>query len=387
MGKGQTPARVRAVLLPPRPAPRAEPVAEDRTQLRSRDDRGAAVGALDPLPGEMGGQSLVAAAMAPALDASSLAPEDVLPPVAPKPLDPLPFQQPVPQQSVSQQSVPRHLLDCRVSVIPRLPVVNLEKPNSNWPDLTPSPVPRVSLIPPTGRLEPSQLRSATEARGLPTVAPRTRAMAPALTLPRLGKPANGGWLSRRIARDLRSSKREIAFGLGIGIGLSFVLGKLGQTYLESRSAMRAGALGSWTASALPSPEPRPLAKVVPSTVPLPNAVVPNAGASAPPVTPTLAAAAAAAPAAAVAAALTASAQSVVATQLSAVPLRSEARAARPSLSKSRSTKAARRQASASRPSDTESGGADATPADELDPPGKTPLSPSESAGLGRELPL
>ena len=288
---------------------------------------------------------MVASAMAAAPD-DDFSAAGALPPVAPR-----------------QEPAPKNLIECRVSVVPRLPVVTLEKPSSAWPDLTPSPVPRVSLIPPTGRLERAELLSG--GRHQPTVAPRLRAggplpmPTPAVTVPQLTRPSRlGRWA--RLVRDLRSSKREIALGLGIGIGLSLLLGKLGQTYLESHRRGRAAAIEQWTASALPSPEPR-----------LPAAPAPAAVAAAAPVT------AAAAPVAAAAAAPVTAAAAPAMPAKTAVPARAP-----------RATK--RRPAQRNLPPiDPNPWGASdpSSPREEMEPRGKSPLTPSESAGLGRDLPL
>lgn len=305
------------------------------------------------------GEPLVSPAMAASANGDFSAANE-LPPVAPR-----------------QESVPKNLIECRVSVVPRLPVVNLEKPSSAWPDLTPSPVPRVSLIPPTGRIDHHALPS--EARYRQTVAPRLRAGGPlplpppAITVPQLllSPPRRGRWA--RLARDLRSSKREIALGLGIGIGLSLLLGKLGQTYLENRRGGRAGAIEQWTASALPSPEPRSLPASAAAPAPAPAAVAaPAAAAAAAP-----AATAAAAPAAAVAA--TAAAPAAAAP---AAPAKTPVPPRAPRAPKHRHVQ---RNLP---PIDTNPWGtSDPSPNDDGDARGKSPLTPSESAGLGRELPL
>jgi len=451
MGTGEIPARVRPVLLPPRPVARLAPLLPaDHTQLRSKEEGSNQEGSNqegcnqegcqeDGAPCATGAnpdesvilekesEPLVAPAMAASFSAESEA-ANALPAVAPKPLE----------------SMPRHLIECRVSVVPRLPVVALEKPSSGWPDLTPSPVPRVSLVPPTGRLDrvqpcPSQpyppeaapsdahhwQPSALDSRNLPTVAPRLRSAAPtpAVTMQRLSKPPPERRLVRRLLRDLRSSKREIAFGLGIGIGLSFALGKLGQTYLEHRSAQHAGALVSWTASALPSPEPRVPAAATPAAVdPVAAGIPPSAAAGVPPsaaagvppgaaagVPPSAAAgvppsAAAGVPPSAAAgippSAAVAPAHSPSASQPSAragsepIAASSPSRAARALMAAHvpRSTKALRRRPTPSAadlpPIDANPWGEPTeAPSGELESRGKSPLSPSESAGLGHELPL
>src|SRR4029079_1924846 len=126
MGTGETPARVRAVLLPPRPVPRVAPAAvqaADRTLLRSREEGSKEERLREEGSKEHGIESVVSALadsdevvlvgereplVAPALAAalSCTAPEtpSALPEVAPKP----------------GTSLPRHLIECRVSVIPRL---------------------------------------------------------------------------------------------------------------------------------------------------------------------------------------------------------------------------------------------------------------------------
>src|SRR4051812_27795491 len=119
MGTCQTPARVRAVLLPPRPVPRPAPIS-DRTRLRSREDSCNKEGSEEEGSEEQGANThgdervagshdlmgvcerepLVAPAMAAVSRAEAETPS-ALPAVAPRP----------------DESLPRHLIECRVSVI------------------------------------------------------------------------------------------------------------------------------------------------------------------------------------------------------------------------------------------------------------------------------
>lgn len=240
MGTRQTPAHT-GVVLPPQPAARIlsesgassveAPPPSERTELRTRERESSSGAALAGTPAAAGVPVEPAAGSPPvsadvtsteavAADAASAdAAADV-------------------EARVSEPESPR-----RPSV-PSLPVAALERPTALRAELTPSPVPRVSLVPPTGRIDSRQLAelSALESRKLPTVAPRllpTHLPAggalptPSFTIPLMLKPRPLG-LAGRLANDVRNSKREIALGLVIGIVLSFVLGKLGQSYLESR---------------------------------------------------------------------------------------------------------------------------------------------------------
>jgi hypothetical protein len=247
----------------------------------------------------------------------------------------------------------------------------------------------VSLVPPTGRIDTSQLAQLSEldSRNLPTIAPRLRAssippatvLAPAVvTMPHLltqrssaqsstargstarGSTARGGasksrqgWtgLVRRLASDVRNSKREIALGLVIGIVLSFALGKVGQTYLESRDRASPLTVQSF------ANEPAPVA--LRSRVPaLQSSGAPPYGlAAAPP-------AATSAPAATSVGAGTSAA--------------SRFSAARPRATRPRATPGPERGTPLGEPRAASEPG---------DPSLSVPLSPAENAGLGLELPL
>ncbi|MEY2933408.1 MAG: hypothetical protein RL033_4157 [Pseudomonadota bacterium] len=388
MGKRETPAHARAVLVPPRPAARGsapallreelqqdESPSSERTQRRSkeRDSSGDALSgdafsgdalSADELkvaePAAAAGlvveapvESVVEAPAEAVVEASAQSP---LPPVEPRASEPAERK--------------------RSPSVPALPLVALERPSESRSDRTPSPVPRVSLVPPTGRIDPSQLAelSAFDSRNLPTIAPRMRASSippptvlplPAMTIPRLlvSRPAPTSRkrleaLAQRLAADVRASKREIALGLVIGIVLSFVLGKVGQSYLDSRDGASSLTVQSFAnepaSAALPSTDPSQQRRVPV----LPESVLPES--AAPSTTE---------------AALASAVPSARETQTRVLP----PRAARP--------RAVAPRAVAPR----------ATPARELGRlPGAAeqserrpgvPLSPSESAGLGLELPL
>jgi len=271
--------------------------------------------------------------------------------------------------------------------LPVVPLAALQAPSPGRSDPTPSPVPRVSLVPPTGRHDhPRQaLHAALGARNQPTVAARRHgdgAPAPAHTVPPLGGLPRRGFLER-LAKDLRSSKREVVLGLGIGLGLSFMLVRWGQEYLTQRVAPE------------PGPEFRVESLAVnPARLPavhLPVASAPAGSALPVPGTPPSVLSSAGSPPAVSAPSGKEAARKETATLTQAalaggqqlVPHRSSAshssRSARPAPS-------ARPRAGSDPNLDAEDGVLQA-PSDELEPRDKTPLSPSQSAGLGLDLPL
>jgi hypothetical protein len=122
-----------------------------------------------------------------------------------------------------------------------VPLATLEEPSSSRFELTPSPVPRVSLAPATGSVDISLVPGPNSVglRNLPTLAarhvlgrPLQRAAARALTFPPTATLPAEAPVERKAAASVRSSKREIVLGLGIGIGLSVLLGVVGQTFLD-----------------------------------------------------------------------------------------------------------------------------------------------------------
>ncbi len=131
--------------------------------------------------------------------------------------------------SVSQDAV----------VIAELPNAALTEPVTHTLDLTPSPIPRASLTPPTGLADLRQPRpiSAPE-RNAPTVAARHLPLqgrvrhAPAVTAPPLTRMPGESHVARKLVQDVRSSKREITYGLVIGVALSVLLGVFAKGYLE-----------------------------------------------------------------------------------------------------------------------------------------------------------
>jgi hypothetical protein len=132
------------------------------------------------------------------------------------------------------QAVPR-VLD--------LPMAALEKPSATL-EPTPSPVPRASLIPATrdGAAVPADA-GVLNSRNVPTVAARSVAVerplrrqpAAAVTFPPGRAQPREGRMARRLAADVRSSKREIVLGLAIGMSLAAALGVIGQRYLARRA--------------------------------------------------------------------------------------------------------------------------------------------------------
>jgi hypothetical protein len=124
----------------------------------------------------------------------------------------------------------------------RVPMANLEPPSSSRVELTPSPVPRVSLAPATGAVDISLVPgpNARLSRNLPTLAAQhalgrrqqRRAAAPAMTVPPTASTAREPRASADVSKDVRSSKREVVLGLMIGLGLSLALAAVGQAYLR-----------------------------------------------------------------------------------------------------------------------------------------------------------
>jgi hypothetical protein len=124
----------------------------------------------------------------------------------------------------------------------RVPMANLEPPSSLRVELTPSPVPRVSLAPATGAVDISLVPgpNARLSRNLPTLAAQhalgrrqqRRAAAPAMTVPPTASTAREPRASADVSKDVRSSKREVVLGLMIGLGLSLALAAVGQAYLR-----------------------------------------------------------------------------------------------------------------------------------------------------------
>jgi hypothetical protein len=124
----------------------------------------------------------------------------------------------------------------------KVPMANLEPPSSSRVELTPSPVPRVSLAPATGAVDISLVPgpNARLSRNLPTLAAQhalgrrqqRRAAAPAMTVPPTEATAREPRVSADLPKDVRSSKGEVVLGLMIGLGLSLVLAAVGQAYLR-----------------------------------------------------------------------------------------------------------------------------------------------------------
>jgi hypothetical protein len=125
----------------------------------------------------------------------------------------------------------------------RVPIANLEPPSSARVELTPSPVPRVSLAPATGAVDISLVPgpSAGFSRNLPTLAAQhvlgrrqqRRPAAAAVTVPpTTDETARESRVSTVLPKEVRSSKREVVLGLTIGLGLSLLLAAVGQAYLR-----------------------------------------------------------------------------------------------------------------------------------------------------------
>lgn len=157
----------------------------------------------------------------------------------------------------------------RANVLGGLPLASLEGPSMASLDLTPSPVPRVSLVHANGAVDVSLVPGphVIGSRNLPTVAARhvlgparARPAAPAMTLPPQtvvplrAESLGQSRLAQKVKTGMRSSKREIVLGLSIGVGLSVVLAGLGQSYVDSERTWQAqGVIETAKLSALPQP--------------------------------------------------------------------------------------------------------------------------------------
>jgi hypothetical protein len=299
----------------------------------------------------------------------------------------------------------------------KLPIANLEMPSGERLDLTPSPVPRVALAPATGSVDISRGPGPHASRNLPTLAAhhllgagrrqqqQQRRPAAAVTVPPPGRASSdlAAPAPRRsavLARDVRSSKREIVLGLAIGLGLSMLLAGLGQAYLES-------GVQDVIAAAPPS-QPAQLESLTlaarPQT-PTPSGALSSAAPSTPvPSSPAVPApekhggdALLASNTGAIHASASTSRDAVTggraAVASRAVPARAsgskrgvEPRAARrASNARELATASTRREdaAASAEPQSFEAGKS----FEETPPPPRAPLSPAESAGLGLDLPL
>jgi hypothetical protein len=285
--------------------------------------------------------------------------------------------------------VPFNFFEPRGAIRPRtaelmygLPLAALEGPSTAQLDLTPSPVPRVSLVPATGVVDISLVPgpNAPGSRNLPTLAarhalgrPRERGAAPALTFPPSGLAQQRAGAAPKRPRQVRSSQREVVLGLGIGVGLSILLAVAGQALLhKGGSANSEPALQTATPSLSPSATPDG-ERLLPAPAAgfagtAPSSGVDSAGAPA--------SASAPAPAAAE------RVPSDRATSERAASDRAVAQVA------TRRRSAARARSGSSRlPSAASAAPSEERSPDGPEPPSKTPLSPSESAGLGLDLSL
>jgi hypothetical protein len=273
-----------------------------------------------------------------------------------------------------------------------VPLATLEEPSSSRFELTPSPMPRVSLAPATGSVDISLVPgpNAFGLRNLPTLAarhvlgrPRQRAAARALTFPPTATLPAETYVERKLVTSVRSSKREIVLGLGIGIALSALLGVIGQAFLEPLD--QPSLVIESTANAL-SPAvaaPRTASGATAERAPQMGAEqvdTEERGTQAPSEVPAYAAGqsatdepsalevAEAARASAGTEVVASSKRRVTSRSSSGSKLRAAGQRARDDESASRSDRPA----------------LDALPGDKAD---KKPLSPSESAGLGLDLPF
>ncbi len=274
---------------------------------------------------------------------------------------------------------PRGVIRPRAAaVMDGLPVATLEGPSTAQLDLTPSPVPRVSLVPATGLVDISLVPgpNAVGSRNLPTLAarhalgrPRQRGAAPAVTFPPSGLPQQRASAAPKRPRQVRSSQREVVLGLGIGIGLSVLLAVAGQALLhESGPASSESPIQTATPGLSPSATPDGERLLPAPAVGLRGTAPASGGLDS------------------VGAPARASAPASVAVSRNANSRAAPERAVERVASRRRA--AARAHAGGS----TLPSGESAAPREEKSPdgpelPAKTPLSPSESAGLGLDLPL
>jgi hypothetical protein len=166
----------------------------------------------------------------------------------------------------------------------KVPLANLEPPSSARVELTPSPVPRVSLSPATGAVDISLVPGPhmAHSRNLPTLAAQhvlgrrhPRRPAPAVTIPPPGDVTGDPLGPSELAPEVRSSKREVVLGLTIGLGLSMLLAVVGQAYLRDEVVAEAqptpAEVESITLSARPETDARGAA--------LPGSETPSASAA------------------------------------------------------------------------------------------------------------
>lgn len=168
---------------------------------------------------------------------------------------------------LSDEAVTERGFDASTFGLPRaggtkLPMASLEMPSASRLDLTPSPVPRVALTPATGAVDISLVPGPHASRNLPTLAAfhvlgRKPARRPASAItfppPRRGS-ADAPRLGAGLAKDVRSSKREIVLGLAIGLGLSLVLAAAGQAYLREEPVASSSAPEVESLALSPTPE-------------------------------------------------------------------------------------------------------------------------------------
>lgn len=326
-------------------------------------------------------------------------------------------------EALADEAITERGFDASTFGLPRtsasqVPMANLEMPSGSRLDLTPSPVPRVALSPATGSVDISLVPGPHASRNLPTLAAYhafgrrpVRRPAAAITFPppRRGAP-DAPRLGMGLAKDVRSSKREIVLGLAIGLGLSLVLAAVGHSYLREVPVASAPPpeLESLTLSARPESAPAPSNPAAPSPVARTSAASSSPG----PVAGSLLAAAhtavpadrgGAAPAAHLARKLAvdpsarelrASLEPVSGSERSLSGERSSEAAARgvPSRAVARRAHARGADAAPAAPGTRRGAGSDRDSVPSFEEPApRAPLppalSPAESAGLGLDLPL
>ena len=378
MGKTETQDQPTAA-RPPRPEPRGR--SEARAPGAGPEGVPGAYSAFRLAPNTTGEVSGVDVARVPAaaLHAASVAAPSLLkePPGVPGGAEP--FEPAITEGESFGQP--------RSNVLGGLPLASLEGPSMASLDLTPSPVPRVSLVHANGAVDVSLVPGphVIGGRNLPTVAarhvlgPARRVATPAITLPpqsfsKRAESSVEGRLARKLKLAMRSSKREIVLGLSIGVGLSVVLAGLGLSYVDHQRSWQAhGGIETAQLTALPEPAGSTAAvgdvPQAPSATPGSIHPEPVGKASVEPKP--------AEPGARERGGLAVAANRRV-EPASAVEPKPEAPTPKPRASRNQPRQVPKRAASRR---------VDAPPSGHPPVPEKTSLSPSESAGLGLDLPL
>ncbi len=355
MGKAEASVAGSGLVRPPRPSPR-DGARSGTPEPPAAAPQDTEVVVIHPAPDEVEAAAATPFPEGPAVDAErrrtgsllrapAVSPDAVTPPLGSLPASPVEDWDPP-------------VLD--------LPVVALEKPSTTL-EPTPSPVPRVSLVPAARDEESERARAGViNSRNVPTVAARQfaparpfhRQPAAAVTFPPGRALPREGRIARQLAADVRSSKREIVLGLTIGMALAAALGIVGQRYLGKSVPPRGSAPSGGALQELPR-EPRPPVREEWSLrPPSPPSPAPPSRADSPP-----------------------SSQPAAASGEAAQAPR------RPKVKVTSKQRASAQAPRASAPPPEESRGASDDWMDGSEGRAKAPLSPAESAGLGLDLSL